>query len=329
VTDIRALESSKSDHGSEQLPGERLRIAREKSGLSQKEVAAHLKLSVEKIYSLELGDVSELAAPVYVAGYLRAYAKLVGLPGDEIVADFSELSEMNAPSVDPSSSPASNNYGSVDSRIDRSGAKGRPEQWGLLTLASLVILVVVVVAYFVVTDDEGKENSISASAKRHLPSMSESDIPRVEVSSTDEKNITEGSDLSIVENGERLPSNDKGNTEINQDKVTDQVNLSDNRLEEQDAGKVVENQEPNKANLKHSVLVFNFNEDSWVDVSDASGKRLLYLLGKTGTSKTVWGIAPFNIQLGYLPGVEIRFNGKEYDLSGYNGRKKVRLKIGG
>ena len=77
------------------------------------------------------------------------------------------------------------------------------------------------------------------------------------------------------------------------------------------------------------MLVFTFREDSWIEVSDASGKKLMYRLGKSGTTNTVWGIAPFSVQLGYLPGVDIRFNGNEYDLSTYGNRRRVLLKIGG
>ena len=80
-------------------PGKSLRRSREACGFTVEEVAAHLKLGVEKIESLERGEVSSIAAPVFVAGYLRAYAKLVGLPGDEIVAGFNALTEMDSPSL--------------------------------------------------------------------------------------------------------------------------------------------------------------------------------------------------------------------------------------
>ena len=57
--------------GERKVPGLRLRMAREASGLSQKEAASYLKLSVEKIKSLEQGAVANLAAPVFVTGYFQ------------------------------------------------------------------------------------------------------------------------------------------------------------------------------------------------------------------------------------------------------------------
>ena len=69
-------------------PGIQLRKAREACELSVGDVASHLKLSAEIIESLERGEVESIAAPVFVAGYLRSYARLVNLSGDEIIADF-------------------------------------------------------------------------------------------------------------------------------------------------------------------------------------------------------------------------------------------------
>ena len=72
-------------------PGEKLQQAREARQLSVADVSANLKLSAEKIRALEEGEVEGLAAPVFIAGYLRAYAKLLELPEDEVLNDFAHL----------------------------------------------------------------------------------------------------------------------------------------------------------------------------------------------------------------------------------------------
>ena len=72
----------------------------------------------------------------------------------------------------------------------------------------------------------------------------------------------------------------------------------------------------------------SFTADSWVEVEDARGQRLVYDLGKAGTTRSVIGVAPFNVQLGYVQGVVISYNGAAYDLSRFAGRRSVRLHIG-
>jgi len=63
-------------------------------------------------------------------------------------------------------------------------------------------------------------------------------------------------------------------------------------------------------------------------VQDARGQRLVYRLGKSGTRRAVTGVAPFVVQLGYVQGVDILYNGAPYDLSKYATRRSVRLRIG-
>ncbi len=62
------------------LPGERLRRAREEQGLSQDEVSKHLRLSLSYLRALEEDDYDRLPEPPFIKGYLRNYARFLGLP---------------------------------------------------------------------------------------------------------------------------------------------------------------------------------------------------------------------------------------------------------
>jgi cytoskeleton protein RodZ len=69
-------------------PGARLSAAREKRKLTVKAVASELKLDVRMVEALEQDDKSVLPAAIFVKGYLRRYARLVGLPEDDLVRDY-------------------------------------------------------------------------------------------------------------------------------------------------------------------------------------------------------------------------------------------------
>lgn len=65
--------------------GGRLRAARENRKLSVFDVARELKLQPRQIEALERDDYAVFSSPVFVRGFLRNYARLVGQDGDALV----------------------------------------------------------------------------------------------------------------------------------------------------------------------------------------------------------------------------------------------------
>lgn len=62
-------------------------------------------------------------------------------------------------------------------------------------------------------------------------------------------------------------------------------------------------------------LVLKLNKESWIEITDSSGKRLYYNLGRAGQTIDVSGEPPLHVLIGYLPGVDISYNGKPLDVS--------------
>lgn len=76
--------------------GAKLRAARERMGLRAGHVASTLHLEERVVRALEEGREDDLPARVYVRGYIRAYANLVGLSPDGLVADFDQNDDQPA-----------------------------------------------------------------------------------------------------------------------------------------------------------------------------------------------------------------------------------------
>lgn len=72
-------------------PSARLRHAREKRGLSLRQVAEATKLSVRALESLESGALSELPEGIYRRSIVRAVAREVGLNPDQVLSEFTSL----------------------------------------------------------------------------------------------------------------------------------------------------------------------------------------------------------------------------------------------
>lgn len=69
--------------------GRQLRRTREKLGLSLDDVAGELRLSSFQIQALEDDDWSQLPGTTYARGYLRSYARLIGLDADQLMTGAS------------------------------------------------------------------------------------------------------------------------------------------------------------------------------------------------------------------------------------------------
>jgi cytoskeleton protein RodZ len=60
-------------------PGDQLQAARIEQGLTIEDVATRMHLSLAILESIEENNFDDITAPIFVKGYLRAYARLVSL----------------------------------------------------------------------------------------------------------------------------------------------------------------------------------------------------------------------------------------------------------
>ncbi|WP_245624435.1 helix-turn-helix domain-containing protein [Belnapia moabensis] len=72
--------------------GEELRDARFALGFSIEDIAASLRIRRPYLVALEEGRVRDLPAPAYAVGFVRTYARALGLDEDEVVRRFREAS---------------------------------------------------------------------------------------------------------------------------------------------------------------------------------------------------------------------------------------------
>ena len=84
--------------------GDRLRAAREVKGLTLEQVAAQTRIPQRHLQTIETGDFSQLPGRTYAVGFVRTYAKTVGLDQDEAVATV--RAELDAQSGIEDSRPA-------------------------------------------------------------------------------------------------------------------------------------------------------------------------------------------------------------------------------
>ena len=75
-------------------------------------------------------------------------------------------------------------------------------------------------------------------------------------------------------------------------------------------------------------LSLNFTGDCWTEVSDATGQRLFFRMGRNGESVEVAGVAPFTVLFGNVDNVRVQVNDNDYPVSTSSpGSRMARLTI--
>lgn len=87
--------------------GERFRAAREARGLSLSDVAEQIRIRSIYLGAIEDENWSAIGAPVYTRGFLRTYARFLGLDPEEVVAEFNANA---GPVTSPAPQPSRESY---------------------------------------------------------------------------------------------------------------------------------------------------------------------------------------------------------------------------
>lgn len=75
-------------------------------------------------------------------------------------------------------------------------------------------------------------------------------------------------------------------------------------------------------------LVFRFSGDSWMEVTDDRGERLLFGMAEPGEERLT-GRAPFDIVIGNTRNVTLEYGDREVDLDQYARGNVARFTLGG
>src|SRR6266487_4924863 len=70
--------------------GGKLRQARERRGISLRQIASSTKIAAAALDALEKNDISKLPGGIFSRAFVRSYAVEVGLDPDETVKEFLE-----------------------------------------------------------------------------------------------------------------------------------------------------------------------------------------------------------------------------------------------
>jgi cytoskeleton protein RodZ len=117
--------------GASDALGERFRAAREARGLSLSDVAQQIRIRSVYLAAIEGESWSTIGAPVYIRGFIRTYARFLGLDPEASVAAFNRTQPPPAQSLPGREAPVA----AEPVRFSR----GSPLLWGAAVVAVLLI----------------------------------------------------------------------------------------------------------------------------------------------------------------------------------------------
>lgn len=322
---MRSLDSQvKDDLSSTSGVGKLLRSAREARGLTALQVAGKLRLDVKHIEALERDEFTTLAAPVFARGYLRSYARFLELSPDTFVRSY-ENQKGPMPKVLHGRSVLS---GVGDDESDRSIS------W-VIYLIILSSLALGIVWWQTQGTFRFAEDQPVANLESELPPLLLDELQQVSATPSSSAqalpNLAQATD-TLPPPVANLQSGVAVSPAPSATLSAEQINAS-----AQAANTLVQPQAPVQTALSPQLktssaipsVVLNLTAESWVDITDAGGNRLVYKLLPAGTSKTLQDLKlPLKVVLGNAAGVVLEYNGQPFDHSGYSSNGVTRFELG-
>ncbi|HGY5074965.1 cytoskeleton protein RodZ [Citrobacter freundii] len=297
--------------------GVRLRNAREQLGFSQQAVAERLCLKVSTVRDIEEDKAPADLASTFLRGYIRSYARLVHIPEEELLPGLEKQAPIRPAKVAPMQS-----FSLGKRRKKRDG-------W-LMTFTWLVLFVVVGLTgawwwqnhkaqqeeITTMADQSsaelnaGKDSAqsvpldTSAAASQDMTPPAPDDGAAADAASAPDAATVPAPAADAQQNAVVAPS--QANVDTATTAPTSPATAAP--LPTDQAGVTTPAADPN-------ALVMNFTADCWLEVSDATGKKLFSGMQRKDGTLNLVGQAPYKLKIGAPAAVQIQFQGKPVDLS--------------
>lgn len=292
-------------------PGMQLRAARERAGWSAKRLAAELCLPLDRLRALEADDHPSFGGVVYVRGYLRRAAALLGLPQDELIAAFEACCDTRR--------PAEILPGPIVGRPPRRAAPG----WVGPAAGAAVVIAAAVGSWLMINPGQDALPTVvsgndSGTAGLEFVAPQELASPPAQIAAAGSAPVSD-------------PQPESGSAS---DAKAEAAGEAPAPLPAEEplapAPRVVQAPEPAPPPLGTAELRFEFSEDCWLEVTDADEGRLAYRLYRAGDVARLRGKAPLQVFLGNAEGVRLTVNGEPIALRPAARRDgTARLTVGG
>jgi len=317
-------------------PGETLRQARESNGWSLAEVALKLNLTATSLGNLEAGAFDKLPGHTFARGYIRAYAKLLGIDQTVLVQAFDQFT-------------------GTDSQGSNVHGLGRIEEpvrvsHTILRIVSLLLLIAVIGGGFVWWQDQASQRTkdLTSNALEHVEVESADGTTQIHpLDEPEDQAVAQGQAVPEAPATAEQPVAEAGTAPAATAVVpvpavpatpvapVAQVHAPVAPAQAPAATAPAAPATPAVSPPSTPALVagdghiqITFISDCWTQVTDGNGKVLFSGLKRKGDTLDQGGKPPLTLRLGYARGAQVAYNGQPVDVAPFTSGETARLKLG-
>ena len=305
--------------------GQLLSQTRRARGLGIEDVAVKLRVTTENVIALESDNYSSIGGAVFVAGYLRNYAKLLKLDDDAIVAQYREKHS--------------------DAALAKSRTIERPElslqkrhrvqsTWMLLA-----VIVGVTAGFWLLWGGDEARQAVkpekieveTVSGSTVVQSLAPAPLSQSAIENLADQEVP----LSMIDATDSVEDSSQSETSIDNLAVPIiapiDVPVTAIPIVAEPAVDVIDesiDQFIDQSVLSPNTMTLAFSADCWLEIRDASGKLLVSRIEKAGNSIDVVGQPPFKLHIGVASAVSINYMNQAVEVVPQNGRKTAKLTVG-
>ena len=296
--------------------GEKLKLEREKRKITLEQISNSTKIGTRMLQALEEDRFNQLPGGIFNKGFVRAYARFVGLDEDQTVADYLEASG-DAPPVSTEIAPQEDGARENAENLRRLEASedypARHLPWGLFAAVLLVIALALSLwshrrreqaRQSVRPAPTAAATQLSGEASRGA-SGDESGAGSPSPASPATGSPTAGSTPSVQPASASSGKASSIAPKIPQDLAPQNLSAAS----------------PAATPGEFTVLI-QTREESWISIA-ADGKSAPSELLAAGSERTIRGRKEVIVKMGNAGGVDFHFNGKKLDTGGEFGEVKT------
>ena len=259
------------------------------------DVSRHLKLSVRQVEALERDEYQMFGGPVFVHGFLRNYAKLLGLEASSLIASADQKLAIRGEAA-----TAERNDGREAADGQEVSENGQKSVLPLFIAAG--ILIAGIAGWVLTRDDETTPENDGANMVAQQAPADSTPLP---------------GDAPLTEPGAEISAEAPPQA----GSVAPDASMSTTSAAPTPAPAPIVKQGP-RAELR-----FDFFDESWVEVTDRYGDVIYSDLNPAGVSQRISGHPPLTIVIGNAAGTVLTYNDEAIDLAPYTRVDVARLTL--
>ncbi len=306
--------------------GHLFRSLREQAGRQLSDVAAELHINVAHLQALEDEAFDRLPSQSFARGYIRAYARALETDAEPLLKAYLR------------SAPPTEEWHANQPLEEETQTSRLPLLLGTAVVAATLVALFVI--WFLGSGYLDKEPTLAdqpAEASAPVPELlptpeqqaqtapliANDQVDKAETAATGQGTGEDdaGADPAAADDADTQKEPTPEKSAQADDDQAEPTQQQDKAGGNQAASSRVKPDDDNpdliRAPQGNDKVVITLNDDSWVDIKDANGQRLLRGLYLKGANKTLIGKAPFQVFLGNAPAVTLQAAGKAVDLSGF------------